>query len=178
MTVKSINTPLTKDVLRELKAGDVVSLTGTIYTGRDAAHKRLIETIKNNEELPFDIKDAVIFYVGPSPAKPGKAIGSAGPTTSYRMDSMTVPLLELGLSAMIGKGLRSDEVIESMKNKGAVYFAAVGGAGALIASSVKESEVIAYDDLGPEAIRKLRVENMPLIVCIDVHGNNLYDNIK
>ncbi len=178
MTVKSINTPLTKDVLRELKAGDVVSLTGTIYTGRDAAHKRLMETIKNNEELPFDIKDAVIFYVGPTPAKPGKAIGAAGPTTSYRMDSMTVPLLELGLSAMIGKGLRSDEVIEGMKKNIAVYFAAVGGAGALIASSVKESEVVAYEDLGTEAIRRLRVENMPLVVCIDTYGNNLYDNIK
>lgn len=178
MTVKSINTPLTEEVLRELKAGDVVSLTGTIYTGRDAAHKRLMETIKNNEEMPFDIKDAVIYYVGPTPAKPGKAIGAAGPTTSYRMDSMTVPLLELGLSGMIGKGLRSDEVIEGMKKNGAVYFAAVGGAGALIASSVKESEVVAYDDLGTEAIRRLRVENMPLVVCIDTYGNNLYDNIK
>lgn len=124
MTVKSINTPLTEEVLRELKAGDVVSLTGTIYTGRDAAHKRLMEAIKNNEEMPFDIKDAVIYYVGPTPAKPGKAIGAAGPTTSYRMDSMTVPLLELGLSGMIGKGLRSDEVIEGMKKNGAVYFAA------------------------------------------------------
>lgn len=178
MTVKSINTPLTKDALRELKAGDVVSLTGIIYTGRDAAHKRLIETIKNKEELPFDIKDAVIFYVGPTPAKPGKVIGAAGPTTSYRMDSMTVPLLELELSGMIGKGLRSDEVIDGMKKYGAVYFAAVGGAGALIASSVKESEVVAYDDLGTEAIRKLRVENMPLIVCIDTYGNNLYENNK
>ncbi|SCG83044.1 fumarate hydratase subunit beta [Proteiniborus sp. DW1] len=178
MTIKSINTPLTKDVLGELRAGDVVSLTGTIYTGRDAAHKRLMETIKNKEELPFDIKDAVIFYVGPTPAKPGKVIGAAGPTTSYRMDSMTVPLLELGLSGMIGKGLRSDEVIEGMKKYGAVYFAAVGGAGALIASSVKESEVVAYDDLGTEAIRKLRVENMPLIVCIDTYGNNLYENNK
>ncbi|MFA5523302.1 MAG: Fe-S-containing hydro-lyase [Tissierellales bacterium] len=178
MTVKSINTPLTKEVLRELKAGDVVSLNGIIYTGRDAAHKRLMETINSNEELPFDIKDAVIFYVGPSPAKPGKIIGAAGPTTSYRMDGMTVPLLELGLSAMIGKGRRSAEVVESMKKNVAVYFAAVGGAGALIASSVKESEVVAYDDLGTEAIRRLRVENMPLVVCIDTYGNNLYDNIK
>ena len=178
MTVKSINAPLTKDVLRGLKAGDVVSLTGIIYTGRDAAHKRLMEAIKNKEELPFDIRDAVIYYVGPTPAKPGEVIGSAGPTSSYRMDSMTVPLLELGLSGMIGKGLRSNEVIESMKKNGAVYFAAVGGAGALIASSIKESEVVAYEDLGTEAIRRLRVEDMPLIVCIDSYGNNLYDNIK
>lgn len=178
MTVKRLSTPLTKDVLRELKAGDVVSLTGIIYTARDAAHKRMMETLNNGEELPFDIKNSVIYYVGPTPAKPGKAIGSAGPTTSYRMDSMTVPLLELGLSGMIGKGLRSKEVIESMKKNEAVYFAAVGGAGALIASSVKESEVIAYDDLGTEAVRRLKVENMPLIVCIDIHGNNLYDNIK
>lgn len=178
MTVKAITAPLTKDALRELKAGDIVSLTGTIYTGRDAAHKCLMEAIKNKEQLPFEVKDAVIFYVGPTPAKPGKVIGSAGPTTSGRMDSMTVPLLELGLSGMIGKGLRSNEVIEAMKKNGAVYFAAVGGAGALMSSSIKKSEVIAYEDLGTEAIRRLEVENMPLIVCIDSQGNNLYDNIK
>jgi len=178
MTVKAITAPLTKEILRELKAGDIVSLTGTIYTGRDAAHKRLMEAIKNKEKLPFDIKNAVIFYVGPTPAKPGKVIGSAGPTTSSRMDSMTVPLLELGLSGMIGKGLRSNEVIEAMKKNGAVYFAAVGGAGALISNSIKKSEIIAYEDLGTEAIRRLEVENMPLIVCIDSQGNNLYDNIR
>ncbi|SDY63181.1 fumarate hydratase subunit beta [Proteiniborus ethanoligenes] len=178
MTVKLIETPLTKEVLRELKAGDVVSLTGTVYTGRDAAHKRMMEALNKGEALPFDIKDSIIYYVGPTPAKPGKVIGSAGPTTSYRMDTMTIPLLELGLGGMIGKGLRSKEVIESMKKNETVYFAAVGGAGALIASSVKESEVIAYDDLGTEAIRKLTVENMPLIVCIDIYGNNLYENTK
>lgn len=178
MTIKTLNTPLTKDVLRELKSGDIVSLSGTIYTARDAAHKRMMETLKNNEKLPFDIKNSVLYYVGPTPAKPGKVIGSAGPTTSYRMDSMTVPLLELGLSGMIGKGLRSEEVIESMKKNEAVYFAAVGGAGALIASSVKEAEVIAYEDLGTEAIRKLKVENLPLIVCIDIYGNNLYETSK
>lgn len=178
MTVKALNTPLTKDVLRELRAGDIVSLTGTIYTARDAAHKRMIETLKKGEELPFDIKNSVLYYVGPTPAKPGRVIGSAGPTTSYRMDSMTVPLLELGLSGMIGKGLRSEEVINSMKKNEAVYFTAVGGAGALIASSVKEAKVIAYDDLGPEAIRELKVENLPIIVCIDIYGNNLYDKTK
>lgn len=178
MTVKLIETPLTKEVLRELKAGDVVSLTGTVYTGRDAAHKRMMEALNKGEALPFDIKDSIIYYVGPTPAKPGKVIGSAGPTTSYRMDTMTIPLLELGLGGMIGKGLRSKEVIESMKKNETAYFAAVGGAGALIASSVKESEVIAYDDLGTEAIRKLTVENMPLIVCIDIYGNNLYENTK
>ncbi len=175
MTVKSISTPLTKEVLRELKPGDVVSLTGVVYTARDAAHKRMMETLSNNEELPFEVKDAIIYYVGPTPAKPGAVIGSAGPTTSYRMDNMTVPLLKLGLSGMIGKGLRSDEVIEGMKENEAVYFVAVGGAGALMASAIKEAEVIAYEDLGAEAIRKLTVENLPLIVCIDVHGNSLYE---
>lgn len=178
MDIKLIETPLNKEVLRGLKAGDVVSLTGVIYTARDAAHKRMMDALRKGEELPFDIKDAVIYYVGPTPARPGNVIGSAGPTTSYRMDGMTVPLLKLGLAGMIGKGLRSREVIEGMKKNEAVYFVAVGGAGALMASSVKKCEIIAYEDLGTEAIRRLTVENLPLIVCIDIYGNNLYDISK
>ncbi|QEK13549.1 Fe-S-containing hydro-lyase [Crassaminicella thermophila] len=173
--IKKISTPLTKEKVKELKAGDTVYISGTIYTGRDAAHQRLIKTLQNGEKLPFPVKDAVIYYVGPSPAKPGKPIGSAGPTTSYRMDDLTVPLLEQGLTGMIGKGLRSQKVIDGMKKNEAVYFAAIGGAAALIANAIKKAEVIAYEDLGTEAIRKLEVEDFPAIVVIDSQGNNLYE---
>lgn len=174
VNIKRITTPLTKEKVESLNAGDTVYISGTIYTGRDAAHKRLIKSLEKGEELPFDIKNQIIYYVGPAPAKPGQAIGSAGPTTSYRMDDLTVPLLKLGLSGMIGKGSRSEKVIEGMKEYGAIYFAAIGGAGALISSSIKKAEVIAYDDLGPEAIRKLEVEDFPVVVVIDGDGNNLY----
>jgi fumarate hydratase subunit beta len=172
--VKRIETPLTKDKLNELHAGDSVLLSGYIYTARDAAHKRLVELISENRELPFDIKDAVIYYVGPTPAKEGRPIGSAGPTTSYRMDAYSPALIEKGLTGMIGKGLRGDTVIESMKTHRAVYFGAIGGAAALTAKCVKSSELVAYEDLGAEAIRKLYVEDLPLIVVIDADGNNFY----
>lgn len=175
VNIKKITTPLTEEKVKSLKAGDTVYITGTIYTGRDAAHQRLIDSLTKGEELPFDIKDQIIYYVGPAPAKPGQAIGSAGPTTSYRMDDLTVPLLKLGLNGMIGKGSRSEKVIEGMKEYGAVYFAAIGGAGALIADSIKKSEIIAYEDLGPEAVRKLEVIDFPVIVVIDSEGNNLYE---
>lgn len=171
---KKLTTPLTQDKVKNLKAGDKVLLSGVIYTGRDAAHKRLIDALDEGKTLPFDVKDQVIYYVGPAPAKPGQVIGSAGPTTSYRMDDLTVPLLEKGLSGMIGKGARGDEVVDGMKKHGAIYFAAIGGAGALISSSIKSSEVIAYEELGPEAIRKLVVEDMPVYVVIDSEGNDMY----
>lgn len=173
--IKRITTPLTEEKVEALRAGDTVYISGTIFTGRDAAHQRLIDSIERGEELPFDIEDQIIYYVGPAPAKPGQAIGAAGPTTSYRMDDLTVPLLKLGLNGMIGKGSRSQKVIEGMKKYGAIYFAAIGGAGALIADSIKKAEIIAYDDLGPEAIRKLEVEDFPVIVVIDSEGNNLYE---
>lgn len=166
--------PLTYEKVKELKAGDMVEITGVIYTGRDAAHKRLVLALESGDEMPFELKDSTIYYVGPAPAKPGAIIGSAGPTTSYRMDDLTVPLLEAGLRGMIGKGIRSEEVIESMAKNGAVYFAAIGGAGALIADSIKEAEVIAYGDLGTEAVRRLRVEGFPAIVAIDSYGGNIY----
>lgn len=169
-----LNTPLTEDKAKKLKAGDTVLLSGTLYTGRDAAHKRLIELLDKNEELPLNIKNEIIYYVGPSPAKPGYVIGSAGPTTSYRMDSYTPRLLDLGLRGMIGKGARNKEVIESIKKNKAVYFGAIGGAAALIGKSIIKSEVIAYEDLGAEAIRKIEVKDMPLVVIIDSEGNNLY----
>lgn len=171
-----INTPLTKEKAMELKAGDTVLISGSIYTGRDAAHKKLMEAIAKGEQLPFDPKDQIIYYVGPTPAKPGEVIGSAGPTTSSRMDKMTVPLIELGLTGMIGKGARSEEVIEAMKNHGAVYFGAVGGAGALISTRIKSSEIVAYEELGPEAIRRMCVEDFPAVVVIDSRGNNLYES--
>ena len=171
-----ITTPLDESMIEKLKAGDSVKISGYLYTGRDAAHKRLIELIKEGKELPFPIKGQIIYYVGPAPAKPGYACGPAGPTTSYRMDPYTPPLLEKGLKGMIGKGLRSKEVIESMKKNKAVYFAAVGGAAALIAQSIKKSEVIAYPDLGAEAIHRYYVEDFPAIVCIDSYGNNLYES--
>jgi len=173
--VKKITTPLDDNKVRQLKAGDSVLLTGYIYTGRDAAHKRLIELLKDNQELPIDFKGQVIYYVGPAPAKPGYPCGSAGPTTSYRMDPYAPYLLDRGLKGMIGKGLRSKEVINSMKKNKAVYFGAVGGAAALIARSIKKSEVVAYPDLGAEAIHRYYVEDFPAIVIIDIDGHNLYE---
>lgn len=158
-----------------MRAGDYVYLTGTIYTARDAAHKRMYEALGKGEELPLEMKDNVIYYMGPSPARDGRPIGSAGPTTASRMDKYAPALLDLGLTGMIGKGKRSETVKEAIVRNGAVYFAAVGGAGALLAGSIKASEVIAYDDLGTEAIRKLEVENFPVIVVIDSTGQNLYE---
>lgn len=175
MEIKHITTPLTQEKVKDLKSGDSVLISGTIYTGRDAAHQRLVDAINNGEALPFDPKDSIIYYVGPAPAKPGKPIGSAGPTTSYRMDDLTVPLLDLGLTGMIGKGARNQTVIDSMKKNGAIYFAAIGGAGALIANTIKECEIIAFEDLGPEAVRKLTVVDFPAVVVIDTKGNNLYE---
>lgn len=170
-----IKTPLTEEVTRSLNAGDYVYITGTIYSARDAAHKRMYEASLKGEAIPFPIKDSIVYYLGPTPEKEGQVIGSAGPTTSSRMDKYTPLLLEKGLKGMIGKGKRSKEVIESVvKNKG-IYFAAVGGAGALLSKKIKSSKVIAYDDLGTEAIRELYVENFPVIVVIDTKGNNLYD---
>jgi len=172
---KKITTPLDNTIISQLKAGDSVLITGDIYTGRDAAHKRLVELIEKGQELPIDIKGQIIYYVGPAPAKPGYPCGSAGPTTSYRMDPYVPVLLDLGLKGMIGKGLRSKEVIESMKKNKAVYFGAVGGAAALIARSIKKSEVVTYEDLGAEAIHRYYVEDFPAIVVIDAKGNNLYE---
>lgn len=172
---KKIETPLTEDKVKDLKAGDSILLNGYIYTARDAAHKRLIELLEKGRELPMDVSNQVIYYVGPTPAKPGQPIGSAGPTTSYRMDAYTPALLDKGLKGMIGKGVRNQEVIESIKKNGAVYFAAIGGAAALTGKCVKSSELITYEDLGSEAIRKLYVEDFPLIVVIDSEGNNYYE---
>lgn len=172
-----LSAKLTKEALKELKAGDSVTVTGEIYTARDAAHKRLCDLLTEGKPLPVELQDRIIYFVGPSPAKEGAVIGSAGPTTSYRMDAYSPTLIaECGLSGMIGKGPRSSEVIRAMKRHGAVYFAAVGGAAALIARSIKEAEVVAYDDLGPEAIRRLVVEDMPLVVAIDSEGNSLYES--
>jgi len=172
---KRISAPLKKEELVNLRAGDYVYITGTIYSARDAAHKRMYETMLEGKEIPIDLKDNVIYYLGPTPAKEGQVIGSAGPTTSSRMDKYTPLLLENGLNGMIGKGKRSKEVMDAIVKNKAVYFAAVGGAGALLSKCIKESEVIAYDDLGTEAIRKMRVENFPVIVVIDSEGNNLYE---
>ena len=172
---KKIATPLTYEKIKDLKAGDSVLITGTIYTARDAAHKRLVDLLDKGEKLPFDVKDQIIYYVGPTPAKPGQALGSAGPTTSYRMDPYAPRLLDIGLKGMIGKGLRSEEVIKAIKRNKGVYFGAIGGAAALISKSIKKAELIAYEDLGSEAIRKLEVENLPVIVVIDSEGNNLYE---
>lgn len=174
MSEIKIKTPLTYEKVKELKAGDSVLITGTIYTARDAAHARMLESLKKGEKLPFDLKDQIIYYVGPAPAKPGKPIGSAGPTTSYRMDPFAPTFIKEGLRGMIGKGLRNEEVIETMKAEGAVYFAATGGAAALIAKRIKKAEVIAYEDLGAEAVRKMEVEDFPATVVIDSEGNNLY----
>ncbi|MBE3519083.1 MAG: Fe-S-containing hydro-lyase [Firmicutes bacterium] len=171
-----IEAPLSTELVRELRAGDSVLINGVVYTARDAAHKRLDELIKKGQPLPIDIRGQIIYYVGPCPAKPGYAVGSAGPTTSGRMDPYTPQLLKMGLKAMIGKGLRSAEVIEAMKEFGAVYFGAVGGAGALIAKSIKKVEVVAYEDLGAEAIYRFYVENFPAVVVIDSYGSNLYES--
>lgn len=172
---KHITTPLTHEKVQSLRAGDSVLITGTIYTARDAAHKRLCELVEKGEPLPFDVKDSIIYYVGPTPAKPGMAIGSAGPTTSYRMDAYSPTLIAQGETGMIGKGKRGPDVIEAMKKYGAVYFAAIGGAGALLSKCIKSAAIIAYEDLGAEAIRRLEVENLPVIVVIDSQGNNLYE---
>lgn len=172
---KYITTPITEKTVSELHAGDYVYITGTIYTARDAAHKRLYEALQRGEKLPIDLKNNTLYYLGPSPARDGQVIGSAGPTTSSRMDKYTPLLLEKGLKGMIGKGKRSPEVIEAMEENQAVYFAAIGGAGALLSKCIKKAEIIAYEDLGTEAIRKLEVEKLPVIVVIDSQRNNLYD---
>ncbi len=170
-----LQTPLKDDNLKELKIGDKVLITGTVYTARDAAHKRLVDLIEAGKDLPFDIKGQIIYFVGPAPARPGMPIGSAGPTTSYRMDPYSPILLDAGLKGMIGKGPRSKEVIDSMIKNKAVYLAAIGGAAVVMAQSIKEAKVIAYEDLGTEAIRELKVENLPCIVANDIYGNDLFD---
>ncbi|MRJ06894.1 MAG: fumarate hydratase [Epsilonproteobacteria bacterium] len=170
-----LKTPLTDADVEQLKAGDIVYLTGTIYTARDAAHKRLVDLIEKGEPLPFDLKGAVIYYVGPTPPKPGEPIGSAGPTTSYRMDKYAPILIQHGQKGMIGKGKRNKDVIEACKKYKAVYFGAVGGAGALLSQRIKKAEVIAYPELGPEAVRRLEVEEFPVVVVNDCYGNDLYE---
>lgn len=175
MAARRITLPLTVELVRTLHAGDSVLVTGTIYTSRDAGHKRMCEALARGEALPFDPKDATIYYVGPTPAKPGQVIGSAGPTTSGRMDAYAPTMMAAGARGMIGKGARLPEVVEAMKTYGGVYFGAVGGAGALLAKCIKKAELIAYEDLGAEALRKLYVEDMPLVVIIDQSGNNLYE---
>ena len=171
----SITTPLTREKVATLKSGDSVLISGVIYTARDAAHKRLCELVAQGKELPLDVKDSIIYFVGPTPARPGEAIGSAGPTTSYRMDAYSPTLIAEGQTGMIGKGKRSPEVVAAMKEHGAVYFGAIGGCGALLSNCIKKAEVIAYEDLGAEAIRRLEVEDFPVIVIIDSEGNNLYE---
>jgi hydro-lyases, Fe-S type, tartrate/fumarate subfamily, beta region len=171
---KYIETPLTKEKVKDLNAGDYVYITGTIYTARDAAHKRMTEELAAGGELPFDVTDQVVYYLGPTPNREGQVIGSAGPTTSSRMDKYAPVLLDHGLTGMIGKGKRNKDVVSAMKENTAVYFAAVGGAGALLSQCIKESEVIAYDDLGTEAVRRLYVEKLPVITVIDCQGNDLY----
>lgn len=172
---KHIQAPLLEKEIKELQVGDYVYITGKIFTARDAAHKRMDEALKRQEQLPIDLTNNVIYYMGPSPAREGKIIGSAGPTTASRMDKYTPTLLDLGLKGMIGKGKRTEEVRQAIVRNNAVYFAAVGGAGALLSKCIKKSKVIAYDDLGTEAIRELQVENFPVIVVIDNKGNNLYE---
>lgn len=174
MAVK-VTAPLSREEARKLRSGDSCRISGVIYTARDAAHKRLCELAAQGKPLPLDIRDAVIYYVGPTPARPGQAIGSAGPTTSYRMDAYSTTLIALGETGMIGKGKRGPEVIAAMKEHGAVYFGAIGGCGALLSKCVKKAEVIAYEDLGAEAIRRLEVEDLPVVVVIDSEGNNLYE---
>ena len=174
---KNICAPLIQEQINNLKSGDYVYITGTIYTARDAARKRMYESMNKGEKLPIDIENNIIYYMGPSPAREGRPIGSAGPTTASRMDKYTPDMLDLGLKGMIGKGKRSENVKDAIIRNKAVYFAAVGGAGALLSKSIKKSEVIAYDDLGTEAIRKLEVENFPVIVVIDSNGNNLYEMV-
>lgn len=174
MTIQ-LQTPLTREKARSLKSGDRCLITGTIYTARDAAHKRLCELVAQGKELPMEILDSIIYFVGPTPAKPGQAIGSAGPTTSYRMDAYSPTLISIGQTGMIGKGKRSAEVVDAMKTHGAVYFGAIGGCGALLSKCIKHAEIVAYEDLGAEAIRRLEVEDFPVVVIIDSEGNNLYE---
>jgi fumarate hydratase subunit beta len=173
-----IQTPLTDEMVEKLKIGDKVLVSGFIYTGRDAAHKRLVDLVNRGQPLPFDIKGQIIYYVGPTPPKPGKVIGSAGPTSSYRMDPYAPVLMAKGLKGMIGKGSRGKEVIDTMKKYKAVYFAATGGAGALLSKRIKSSVVVAYEDLGPEAIRKIEIEDFPAIVVNDIYGRDLYEEGK
>ncbi|MBP3928445.1 MAG: Fe-S-containing hydro-lyase [Peptostreptococcaceae bacterium] len=173
--MKRITLPIDSETVESLECGEMISLSGVIYTARDAAHQRLINCINNNEELPFDLQGQAIYYVGPTPNKEGEVIGSAGPTTSYRMDDLTEPLLDRGIKLMIGKGKRNQVVIDSMKKNTCAYLAAIGGAGAYISNSIKKSEVIAYSELGTEAIRRLEVENLQVIVAIDCRGNNIYE---
>ena len=173
---KRVTLPLTEELARTLKAGDTVLLTGEIYTSRDAGHKRMCEALARGEKLPFDPENATIYYVGPTPAKPGQVIGSAGPTTSGRMDAYAPTMMSVGARGMIGKGARLPEVIDAMKKYSGVYFGAIGGAGALLAKCIKSCELIAYEDLGAEALRKLYIEDMPLVVIIDSEGNNLYES--
>lgn len=172
-----LHTPLSAADVERLKAGDRVLLTGKIYTARDTAHKRLVERLDEGRDLPIPLEGQVIYYCGPAPPRPGRPIGSAGPTTSYRMDPYAPRLIELGLKGMIGKGKRSPSVIDAIKKFGAVYFGATGGAGALLAKKIKSSRVVAYEDLGPEAIRELEVEDFPVVVINDVRGNDLYDQV-
>ena len=172
---KKIQTPLTREDVRNLKAGDSCLITGVIYTARDAAHKRLCELLDKGQPLPVDMENAIIYFVGPTPAKPGQAIGSAGPTTSYRMDAYSPALIAAGQTGMIGKGKRGPEVVAAMKEHGAVYFGAIGGCGALLSKCIKKAEIVAYEDLGAEAIRRLEVEDFPVVVIIDSEGNNLYE---
>ena len=176
MAARKITVPLTEELAKTLHAGDSVLVTGTIYTSRDAGHKRMCEALEKGEEIPFDPKDATIYYVGPTPAKPGAVIGSAGPTTSGRMDAYAPTMMSVGARGMIGKGARLPEVIDAMKKYSGVYFGAIGGAGALLAKCIKKAELIAFEDLGAEALRKLYVEDMPLVVIIDSEGNNLYES--
>ena len=171
----SITTPMSREQARQLKAGDSCRLSGVIYTARDAAHKRLCELVEQGKPLPIDLQDSVIYFVGPSPARPGEVIGSAGPTTSYRMDAYSPTLIALGQTGMIGKGKRGPEVVQAMQEHGAVYFGAVGGAAALVSRSIESAEVLCYEDLGAEAIRRLEVENLPVVVIIDSQGSNLYE---
>lgn len=173
--MKVLHTPLSREDARALRCGESCVITGTIYTARDAAHKRLCELAAKGEPLPFDIEGAIIYFVGPTPAKPGQVIGSAGPTTSYRMDAYSPTLIALGQTGMIGKGKRGEAVVEAMRRYGAVYLGAIGGLGALLGKCVKKAEVIAYPDLGAEAVRRLEVENFPVVVVIDSEGNNLYE---
>lgn len=173
--MKVLHTPLSREDARALRCGESCLITGTIYTARDAAHKRLCELAANGKPLPFDIEGAIIYFVGPTPAKPGQVIGSAGPTTSYRMDAYSPTLIALGQTGMIGKGKRGEAVVEAMRRYGAVYLGAIGGLGALLGKCVKKAEVIAYPDLGAEAVRRLEVENFPVVVVIDSEGNNLYE---
>jgi fumarate hydratase subunit beta len=174
MSALNVSTPLTDDVIREMRIGEQVLLSGFIYTARDAAHKKLVELITGNEPLPLELQGSVIYYVGPSPARPGAVIGAAGPTTSYRMDPYTPLMLDNGVKGMIGKGPRSEDVIESMKSNCAVYFGATGGAAALLSKSIVEAQLLAFEELGPEALRRLTVVDMPLIVINDCYGNDLY----